>query len=79
MATASAILLGASPAMARMPPNPDRLATVVDCKSALRELVGSAQGNPLRGAAETKRYVDELARRADQYCVNNPALNHHPK
>jgi hypothetical protein len=74
------VLVGsAAVATARMPPNPDRLASVVDCRSALKELVRAAQPSPLRSAEENKRYLDDVAQRADRLCMDAPQPGEKPR
>jgi hypothetical protein len=67
------LLVLPSAAVAKTPRNPDRLDKVVDCKTALRELVTAAQGSPLRSEAKNQDYLAKVAQLADSLCTDtNP-------
>jgi hypothetical protein len=75
MIVALAVIAIPSTAAATTPRNPDRLNKIIDCKSALRELVTAAQGSPLRSAAKNQDYLARVFEQANRFCTDaNPPL-----
>jgi hypothetical protein len=71
---ACALVAQPSFVLAKTPRNPDRLAKIVDCESARRELIPAAQGSPLRSAEKNRDYLARVVELADRLCTDaNPS------
>jgi hypothetical protein len=63
------VALAVQPALATMPPNPERLLKVANCAQAKSNLIKAQKGSPLISPAKNAKIVAELEKAVKRLCA----------